>query len=214
MSPSGDAQSATQYLSFFVGEEEYGLGILESREIIQYPSVTRVPSMPAAIRGVINLRGSVVPVIDLAVLFGVPELPLTKWTCVVVVEAQQHRGQGTLVGLVVDSVSQVIDLGPEDIEPPPAFGTQIKRRLLRGMAKTDKKFVLLLDLEHLLADIDLDEVSAPTPAEDLSPAPDDGHEAADEFSSEPRAHAEAAPDTEDPADPEEDPDLREEPTVS
>ena len=161
MNAQAVTQETTQYMSFFVGDEEYGLGILESREIIQYPTVTKVPSMPPAIRGVINLRGSVVPVVDLAVLFGFPERPITKWTCVVVVEREQARGgDGDLVGIVVDSVSQVIELRAQDIEPPPAFGTHVKHHFLRGMGKTGKAFVLLLDLERLLSDVELDEAAS------------------------------------------------------
>lgn len=155
-----NAQTTTQYLSFFIGEEEYGLGILESREIIQYPSVTKVPSMPACIRGVINLRGSVVPVLDLAVLFGFSERPITKWTCVVVVESGKESGSGELVGIVVDSVSQVIDLGEGDIEAAPSFGTQVKQRFLRGMGKSGKSFVLLLDLGQVLSEVRLDAVGS------------------------------------------------------
>jgi purine-binding chemotaxis protein CheW len=166
MTASATSQPTAQYLSFFIGDEEYCLGILESREIIQYPTVTKVPSMPPAIRGVINLRGSVVPVVDLAVLFGFPERPITKWTCVVVVEAQAQE----LVGIVVDSVSQVIELRAEDVEPPPAFGTQVKHHFLRGMGKLGKGFVLLLDLERVLHDVALEEVVAASPEDEAGVA--------------------------------------------
>ena len=171
---------ATQYLSFFIGDEEYGIGILESREIIQYPTVTKVPSMPKAIRGVINLRGSVVPVVDLAVLFGFAERPTTKWSCVVVVERTQRHGVGgDFVGIIVDSVSQVIELGAEDIEPAPAFGTHVKHHFLRGMGKTGKAFVLLLDLERLLSEVEVEEVTS-APAELASGDSGEGATVADD----------------------------------
>ena len=150
-------EAARQYLSFFLGDEEYGVGILESREIIQYQPVTPVPSMPASVRGVINLRGNVVPVVDLAVLFGLPPRPTTRWTCVVVVEASlAHGAREQPIAFVVDRVSQVVELGAADIEPAPAFGTQIAPQYLAGMGKVGRLFILLLDLDRLVASLELE----------------------------------------------------------
>ncbi len=143
-----------QYLSFLVGAEQLGLGILESREILQYPTVTSVPSMSSSIRGVINLRGTAVPVVDLAMVFGQEPQQITKRTCVVVVENEESK----LVGLIVESVHQVFELRPEDIEPPPTLGSRGRMKLVRGLARTADAFVLLLDLPRVFEQIELDEV--------------------------------------------------------
>ena len=144
----------SEYLSVSIGDDAYGLGLLDARGIIPYPVVTAVPAMPSAIRGVINLRGSVVPVVDLGVAFGQAPRPTTKWTCVVVIVVEEHT-----IGLVVDSVDQVIDVADAEIEPPPAFGTTVHPRFLRGMGRTTDAFVLLLDLARVL-----DHVAATTGA--------------------------------------------------
>ena len=139
-----------QYLTFQVADAEYGVGILQVREIIEYDTITRVPHAPAAVRGVINLRGSVVPVVDLAVKFGLPESRITKRSCVIVVECVLD-GELTVMGVLCDAVSQVIDLTAADIEPAPAFGSRVRIEFLRGMGKVGGKFVLLLDLDRLLS---------------------------------------------------------------
>jgi purine-binding chemotaxis protein CheW len=120
------------------------------KEIIEYQPLTRVPSTPSWIRGVVNLRGAVVPVVDLAVKFGLPERTVTKRTCLVIVELA-FEGERTVMGIVVDAVSQVMSLSAADIEPTPAFGTQCRVDYLLGMAKVDKKFVLLLDMDRVLS---------------------------------------------------------------
>ena len=146
----------TQYLGFHIAGEEYAIGILRVREILEYDTVTKVPTTPRSIRGVINLRGSVVPVIDLAVKFGLPESAITKRSCVVVVDAVVE-GEGMVLGLLTDAVSQVIDLPPSEIEPPPSFGTRVRVECLLGMGRAGKKFVLLVDIDRLLSN---DEVAA------------------------------------------------------
>jgi len=139
-----------QYLTFRVADAEYGVGILQVREIIEYDTITRVPLAPPAVRGVLNLRGSVVPVVDLAVKFGLPESTITKRSCVVVVECVLD-GELTVMGVLCDAVSQVVDLTADDIEPPPAFGSRVRIEFLRGMGKLGEGFVLLLDLDRLLS---------------------------------------------------------------
>jgi purine-binding chemotaxis protein CheW len=156
----------SQFLTFHLAGEEYGVGILKVKEILEYDTVTKVPAAPAFIRGVINLRGSVVPVIDLAVKFGLEASPITKRTCVVIVEAATD-GRRTVMGIIADSVSKVIDLGPADIEPPPQFGTRVRSDHLQGMGKTGRKFALLLDIDRVLAAEELsamatEPASAPT----------------------------------------------------
>lgn len=139
-----------QYLTFHVAGEEYAIGILQVREILEYDTITGVPGAPPSIRGVINLRGSVVPVVDLARQLGLPESPITKRTCIVVVEVNLD-GERTVMGVMADTVSQVIDLGAADVEPPPAFGTRAHLEYLLGMGKAGKKFILLLDIDRVLS---------------------------------------------------------------
>ncbi|HYG68267.1 MAG TPA: chemotaxis protein CheW, partial [Anaeromyxobacteraceae bacterium] len=119
-------------------------------EILQYETITRVPSMPASVRGVINLRGAVVPVIDLAVKFGLPPTAVTHRTCVLIVEASLE-GERAVMGVMADAVREVLELGPQDVEPPPPFGTQVRADHLLGMAKVGKGFVLLLDLDRVIS---------------------------------------------------------------
>jgi purine-binding chemotaxis protein CheW len=143
-------QSSTQYLSFFLGGEAYAIGILRVREILEYQPPTRVPQTPPSIRGVINLRGKVIPIVDLAVKFGLPATEATKWTCIIVVETN-IAGETAVMGVLADSVSEVIDLPPSDIEAPPSFGTRVKVDYLRGMGRVGQKFMLLLDIDRVLS---------------------------------------------------------------
>lgn len=153
----------TQFLSFQLAGEEFAFGILRVKEILEYDTITRVPSAPAAIRGVINLRGSVVPVVDLAMLFGLPPTAVTKRTCIVIVEVRVDDAE-IVMGVLADAVSQVIDLGPDAIEPPPAFGSRVRVEYLVGMGKVDaRKFVLILDIDRLLSDVTLPAPEAPAP---------------------------------------------------
>lgn len=144
----------TQFLTFLLAEESYAVSILRVREIIEYDTVTRVPNMPPSIRGVINLRGAVVPVVDLAVRFGLRDCQVTKRTCVIIVEVEVN-GERLVIGLMADAVNQVIDLPPADIEPPPPFGTRVRVDFLEGLGKIGKKFVLILDLDRALSSTDL-----------------------------------------------------------
>lgn len=153
----------TQYLTFVVGDEEYGVGILQAKEIIEYDTVTTVPSAPAFIRGVINLRGSVVPVVDLAVKFGRAPGDVTRRSCIVVVEVR-HAGASTVMGIVADRVTQVAELAADAIESAPDFGTGVRSEWLLGLGRVGKRFLLLLDTDRLLADTELSEaIAANTP---------------------------------------------------
>lgn len=143
-------QNSSQYLSFFLGGEAYAIGILRVREILEYQPATRVPQTPSSIRGVINLRGKVIPIIDLAMKFGLPPTQTTKWTCIIVVETTM-AGETAIMGVLADSVSEVIDLAPSEIETPPTFGTRVKVDYLRGMGRAGQKFVLLLDIDRVLS---------------------------------------------------------------
>ncbi len=148
----GDTDNAarSQFLSFVVGDGQYAVPIREVREILQYDGVTRVPGAPRSIRGVINLRGSVVPVVDVAVKFGRPEIAPTRWTCVLVVEAR--LGEAAMqVGLLADSVREVLELRADEIERPPSLGATAHVDYLVGMGKVPKGFVLLVDVDRLLS---------------------------------------------------------------
>jgi purine-binding chemotaxis protein CheW len=148
-----------QFLTFFLAEEEYAVNIQRVKEIIEYTTVTKVPKVPQWIRGVINLRGNVVPVVDLAVRFGLEERPVTKTTCIVIVEVDQDS-ERAVMGVIADAVNQVIDFAPKDIEEPPAFGTRVRLEYLLGMGKLGKKFALILNIDSVLSTADLLTVSA------------------------------------------------------
>jgi len=144
------ARERVQYLTFFIAGEEYAIQIAQAREVVELGALTRVPSVPACIRGVINLRGNVLPVIDLAVKFGLPACVATRRSCVVIVETAFDR-EHIALGVMADAVGQVLDLGPEDIEAPPQFGTLVRVDFLRGMGKVGDKFALILEIDRLLA---------------------------------------------------------------
>ena len=144
-----DGAQTHQYLTFMLGGEVFAIGILFIKEIIEYSSLTEVPMMPASVRGVINLRGAVVPVTDLLVRFGKPSSAVTKRTCIVIIEVTS-QGERQDVGVVVDSVDSVLDIPASEIEPPPTFGAGIRTDFIRGMGKVNGKFVILLDVNHVL----------------------------------------------------------------
>jgi len=143
-------QNVQQYLTFMIGSEEYAISLLKVKEIIEYDTVTQVPKTPEWIRGVINLRGSVVPVIDLAVKFRQAASVAGKLTCIVITEVESGD-EAAVMGIMADSVRQVIDLRPQDIEDSPTFGTRVNVDYLLGMARSGKKFCLLLDTEKVLS---------------------------------------------------------------
>ena len=144
------AGEANQYLTFLLSGEMYAVGILNVKEIIEYGQLTEIPMMPAFIRGVINLRGSVVPVVDLAARFGQPQSAVGKRTCIVIVEATQDDSKHDL-GIMVDAVSEVLEIPGGEIEPPPSFGAKIRSDFIAGMGKVNDKFVILLDIQRVLS---------------------------------------------------------------
>lgn len=144
------AEGDVQYLTFMVGGEAFAIGIMAIKEIIEHGHLTVVPMMPACVRGVINLRGAVVPVIDLAARFGGEPANVSKRTCIVIVEL--HRdGERQDVGVVVDAVNEVLEIARTDIEPPPAFGARIRTEFIAGMGRIDGRFVIILDVDHVLS---------------------------------------------------------------
>jgi len=135
---------SAQFLTFTLGEEVFAMDIRTVREIIQVGPMTTVPLMPGFVRGVINLRGAVVPVIDLQSRFGRPRATIGKKTCIVIFDAIRDSERVEL-GLLVDAVSEVIDITPEQIEPPPNFGTAVRRDFIQGMGKVGTRFVIILE---------------------------------------------------------------------
>ncbi len=152
-------EGRAQYLAFLVGRDEYAVPILKVREIFAFEDASRVPATPPWIRGVVNLRGQVLPVIDLAVKFGLPPVAVSPRTCVVVFELAID-GQPASIGALVDEVSQVLEIAPSEIEPPPSFGTQIRVEYLVGATLSNGRFALLLDTDRVLCDDELVAVAA------------------------------------------------------
>ena len=145
---------ASQYLAFLLDRETFAIRILVIKEIIEHRALTAVPMMPSWIAGVINLRGAAVPVVDLSVRFGRPATQVTKRTCIIIVEVDLE-GQHQNVGLVVDSVQAVLEIAPRDIEPVPPFGVKLNTEFLGGVGKVDGKFVILLNVDRVVAAEDL-----------------------------------------------------------
>jgi purine-binding chemotaxis protein CheW len=145
--------TAGQYLTFHLGGETYAVGILSIKEIIAYDRLTEVPMMPPFIRGVINLRGKVVPVVDLLSRFGQGETTLAKRTSIIIVEVidQADGGKVTDIGIIVDAVNEVVDIGDESIEPPPSFGAAIRPEFIIGMARQNGHFIVMLAVDTVLA---------------------------------------------------------------
>jgi purine-binding chemotaxis protein CheW len=154
-----DATQHPQYLTFFIGDEEYAVGILRVREIIQYGGVTRVPRTPRWVRGVINLRGSVVPVIELAVRFDQAPCGPTRSTCIVIAEVELDS-EAVVVGVLADSVSQVVELPEADVQPAPSFGTRVRVDYLLGLGRVGERLLLMLDVDKLLSAEEMAAVSS------------------------------------------------------
>jgi purine-binding chemotaxis protein CheW len=145
-----------QYLTFHLSGEMYAVGTLSVKEIIEYERLTTVPMMPESIRGVINLRGSVVPVVDLSARFGGKQAEITRRTCIVILEVNTSD-EDHVIGVVVDTVSEVLEIAHDEIEPAPSFGAKIRTDFIEGMAKVDDTFVILLDIGQVLS---VDEIAA------------------------------------------------------
>ena len=144
------AGSSQQYLTQHICGERYALPLSRAREVLRFGPLTPVPGVPPSIRGVIHVRGRVVPVVDLAVRFGRPPQEPTPWTCFVLVEVDVE-GEPALLGMMVDSVDSVVELKAEDVLPPPPFGTAIRTEFLLGMSRRDDGILLLLDVDRVLA---------------------------------------------------------------
>jgi len=140
-----------KFLTFLMANEKYGLEILKVREIMGMMDVTSIPTTPAFIRGVINLRGKVIPVVDLRLKFGIEAKEDTQRTCIIVVHLT-HTAQEMTMGIIVDEVSDVLDIDRNQIEPPPSFGTNVRTDFILGMGKVDRKVMTLLDIDRVLTE--------------------------------------------------------------
>jgi purine-binding chemotaxis protein CheW len=152
---SGSNEPVHQYLTFMLAGDVFAIGISAIKEIIEYSSLTEVPMMPSYVRGVINLRGAAVPVLDLLLRFGKQSSAVTKRTCIVIIEISA-QGRRQDVGVIADSVDSVLDISASQIEPPPRFGTKIRADFIQGMGKVNGRFVKLLDVDHVLAVEEMD----------------------------------------------------------
>jgi len=139
-----------KYLTFALADEEYALPVLKVREIIKMMEITQVPKVPPHVKGVINLRGKVIPIVDLRLKFGFPAQEATERTCIIVVDAALNGSRGAL-GFVVDGVSEVMNIVAEEIEPTPDFGEQVNTAYMQGVAKRGNHVKMLLDLERVLS---------------------------------------------------------------
>jgi len=143
-------QDEAQYLTFLLGKEMFAFDILGIKEIIEYGELTNVPMMPEFIRGVINLRGAVVPVVDLSARFGRAVSMVTRRSCIVIIEVESE-GERQDIGVMVDSVSEVLEIPAADIEPAPSFGVKIRAEFISGMGKVKDRFVIILNADKVLS---------------------------------------------------------------
>ncbi len=149
----------TQYLTFKLEDEVYATNISQVREVLEFSKVTKVPRTPEYMRGVINLRGRVVPVMDLKLRFGMSRTEKTVNTCIVIVEVNLD-GDSMVIGALADSVQEVIEMEQSSIEPPPKIGTRLNTEFIRGMGKRDEQFIIVLDIDKVFSSENLGEVKA------------------------------------------------------
>ncbi len=150
----GLTTDGSQFLTFQLGEELYGVDILRVQEIKGYTAVTKIPNTPAHIKGVLNLRGTIVPIVELRTKFGMPTIDYTMFTVIVVVVVKEK-----IMGLVVDAVSDVLNIDKKDIQPPPQFGATVDISFLNGIGKSGDKLIALLDMDRLLSDGDMQQAA-------------------------------------------------------
>lgn len=144
----------SQYLTFKLDDEVFALDISQVREVLDFTSVTKVPQTPDYMLGVINLRGSVAPVVDMRLKFGMAGSEVTVNTCIIIVEIELD-GETTVLGALADSVEEVMELDPDQIEPPPRIGMRLKTRFIKGMGKRDDEFIIILDIDKVFSSEEL-----------------------------------------------------------
>jgi purine-binding chemotaxis protein CheW len=166
MDQVADIVQADQYLTFTLAEETFAIEIVKVREVIDYVHLTRVPRMPVFLRGVINLRGSVVPVIDLRLILNMPSIEKTVDTCIIIAEVSMD-GETLHLGMLADSVQEVIDFDPSQIDPPPKLGSMLDTAFIRGMGKRGEGFFIILNIDQVLSS---DEMASVEAAKTVSPS--------------------------------------------
>jgi len=166
---------ATQYLTFRLAEELFALDIAKVREVLDFTPLTKIPQTPGYMRGVINLRGSVVPVVDLRLKFGMPVVEQTVNTCIIIVEVDTGAGK-VVMGAMADAVQEVLDLEPDQIEPPPRIGAGLNTDFIRGMGKRGQQFIIILDVDRVFS------ADEPEPVDEQDPAELDGFDPVSENS--------------------------------
>jgi purine-binding chemotaxis protein CheW len=150
-------QFTNQYLTFLLAGEEYGVGILDVQEVKAWEGVTQIPNAPAHVKGVLDLRGMIVPIVDLRIRFGLPSQDYTATTVIIVLKLEQ-QGDTQVIGIVVDAVSDVMDVTDDRVKDPPEFANSAQTRFLKGLASLDNKLVILLNTDKLLSQGEMDEL--------------------------------------------------------
>lgn len=153
--------ATNRFLTFTLAEEQYAVDVIQVREVLSEMTLTVIPRMPPYLKGVINIRGSVVPVVDLRTKLGLPDIDSTLDTSIIVMELETENGhESVTAGCLADSVQEVIDIPEENIEPPPRLGVSVETRFMRGLAKKDNRFIILLDINRVFGTGDLSAVQA------------------------------------------------------
>lgn len=155
------SEAGSQYLTFILENEHFAIDVFKVREILEQTKCTKVPNTAEFVRGVINLRGNIVPVLDLRLKFGLPPTETTVDTCIIIVEIE-FQGEITLLGALADSVREVLEIGPEMIEPPPKLGTRVNNDLIHGICKKDEHIIIILNVNKLFSTteiMDFDQIS-------------------------------------------------------
>lgn len=157
---------ANQYLTFTLDGEQYAIGVARVREVLEYAKITRLPRSAVFMKGIINLRGSAIPVIDLRLKFGLSETPVTKDTSIIVMEVESGEGK-VIVGALADAVHEVIELDARQVEAPPRFGTRLAAEFIRGVGRRDEGFVILIDIDRIFNAEELSLLATRIPSEGL-----------------------------------------------
>jgi purine-binding chemotaxis protein CheW len=160
---NASAELAGKYLTFRVSEEDYGIQILKVQEIIRLQSITKVPKAPDSVRGVINLRGKVIPVMQLRKKFGLPEVDDTERTCIIVVQIGRENNNTTM-GIMIDEVKEVVDIRAENIEETPSFGENVKIDFILGIGKIGDRLKILIDIDKVMSNKEIIDISQITKA--------------------------------------------------
>ncbi|MBL8968744.1 MAG: chemotaxis protein CheW [Spirochaetaceae bacterium] len=159
-----EVSNANQYLTFTLDNEQYAIGVAKVREVLEHTKITKLPRTAEFMKGIINLRGAGVPVIDLRLKFGLPETPITKDTSIIVMEVESQEGT-VVVGALADAVHEVVEIDEKAVEPAPRFGTRLAAEFIRGVGKKDELFIIILDIDRIFNAEDISALAATREAE-------------------------------------------------